>query len=81
VGLAGCLDSCVRAGTPSALFGLEAPEIADSIGVSLEAGGRVAELLSRGGQFAIEHERLGARGIWIITRAEDYQPTLDEAAG
>lgn len=63
-------------GTPSALFGLEAPEIADSIGVSPEAGVRVAELLSRGGQFAIELERLSARGIWIITRADEGYPQL-----
>jgi DNA processing protein len=63
-------------GTPSALFALEAPDIAESLGVSPEAGGRVAELLSRGGQFAVELERLSARGIWIITRADDGYPPL-----
>jgi DNA processing protein len=63
-------------GTPSALFALEAPDIADSLGVSPEAGGRVAELLSRGGQFAVEREHLSARGIWIITRADDGYPPL-----
>ena len=63
-------------GTPSALFALEAPDIAESLGVSPEAGGRVAELLSRGGQFAVELEHLGARGIWIITRADDGYPPL-----
>jgi predicted Rossmann fold nucleotide-binding protein DprA/Smf involved in DNA uptake len=63
-------------GTPSALFGLEAEEITDSLGVSPEAGGRVAELLSRGAQLALELERLSTRGIWILTRADDGYPPL-----
>ena len=63
-------------GTPSALFALEPPDIAEALGVSPEAGGRVAELLSRGGQFAVELEHLSARGIWIITRADDGYPPL-----
>jgi DNA processing protein len=63
-------------GTPSALFALGAPDIAESLRVSAEAAGRVAELLSRGGQFAVELERLSARGIWIITRADDGYPPL-----
>jgi predicted Rossmann fold nucleotide-binding protein DprA/Smf involved in DNA uptake len=62
--------------TPSALFGLEAGDIADSLGVSPEAGGRVAELLSRGAQLAMELERLSTRGIWILTRADDGYPPL-----
>jgi DNA processing protein len=63
-------------GAPGALFGLGARDIADSLGVSPEAGGRVAELLSRGAQLAIELERLSSRGIWIITRADDGYPPL-----
>ena len=63
-------------GTPSALFGLEAQDITESLGVSPEAGGRVAELLSRGGQLAMELEHLSTRGIWIITRADDGYPPL-----
>jgi DNA processing protein len=62
--------------TPSALFGLEARDVADSLGLSPEAGGRVTELLSRGGQLAMELERLSTRGIWIITRADDGYPPL-----
>jgi DNA processing protein len=62
--------------TPSALFGLEAEAITDSLGVSPEAGGRVAELLSRGTQLAMELERLSTRGIWILTRADDGYPPL-----
>lgn len=62
--------------TPSALFGLEAAGIAESLGVSPDAAHRIAELLARGGQLAIEVERLNARGIWIITRADDGYPPL-----
>lgn len=63
-------------GTPSALFGLEARDITESLGVSPEAGDRIAELLSRGGQLAMELEHLSTRGIWLITRADDGYPPL-----
>jgi predicted Rossmann fold nucleotide-binding protein DprA/Smf involved in DNA uptake len=63
-------------GTPSALFGLEARGIADSLGLSAETGDRLAQLLSRGGQLAVEIDRLSTRGIWIVTRADDGYPTL-----
>jgi predicted Rossmann fold nucleotide-binding protein DprA/Smf involved in DNA uptake len=62
--------------TPSALFGLEARGIADSLGVSPEAADRLAQLLSRGGQLAVEIDRLSTRGIWLITRADDGYPAL-----
>jgi DNA processing protein len=66
--------SDVRA--PSALFGLDAAEIAHATRMSPEAGQRVAELLSRGGQLALELERLSSRGIWVLTRADDDYPPL-----
>jgi predicted Rossmann fold nucleotide-binding protein DprA/Smf involved in DNA uptake len=62
--------------TPSGLLGLDAAEIADATGTSQEAGRRVAELLSRGGQLALELERLSGRGIWLLTRADDDYPPL-----
>lgn len=62
--------------TPSALMGLDASEIAEGIAVSPETGRRLAELLSRGGQLAIELDRLSARGIWALTRADDGYPPL-----
>ena len=62
--------------TPGALLGLDAPEIAHATGVSPEVGQRVEELLSRGGQLALELERLSSRGIWALTRADDDYPPL-----
>jgi predicted Rossmann fold nucleotide-binding protein DprA/Smf involved in DNA uptake len=62
--------------TPSGLLGLDGGEIADATGTSQEAGRRVAELLSRGGQLALELERLSGRGIWLLTRADDDYPPL-----
>ena len=63
-------------GTPSSLLGLEASDIAGSLGVSPETAVRLAELLGRGGQLAIELDRLSTRGIWIITRADEGYPAL-----
>jgi predicted Rossmann fold nucleotide-binding protein DprA/Smf involved in DNA uptake len=60
--------------TPSALFRLEAVDIAGSLGVSLETARRLEGLLARGSQVAIELDRLSARGIWIVTRADDGYP-------
>jgi len=40
---------------------------------------RISALLARGGQLAIELERLGALGIWALTRADSvYPPRLKE---
>lgn len=63
-------------GTPSALLGLHAAEIAQATGMSPEAGRRVEELLSRGAQLALELERMSGRGIWVLTRADDSYPAL-----
>jgi predicted Rossmann fold nucleotide-binding protein DprA/Smf involved in DNA uptake len=63
-------------GTPSALFGLDPADIAHATSMSPEAGQRVAKLLSRGGQLALELERLSSRGIWVLTRADDDYPPL-----
>lgn len=62
--------------TPRALFGLDASDLAGSLGVSQETGDRLAGLLARGGQLAIELDRLSTRGIWIITRANEGYPPL-----
>jgi len=62
--------------TPSALFGLEANDIANSLAVSLETARRLETLLVRGGELAIELDRLSARGIWILTRADEAYPPL-----
>lgn len=60
--------------TPDALHGLEASDIAGSLGVSPETARRLEALLARGSQLAIELDRLSARGIWIVTRADEGYP-------
>jgi predicted Rossmann fold nucleotide-binding protein DprA/Smf involved in DNA uptake len=67
-------DSELR--TPGALFQLPAGDIAESLGVSRETARRLEGLLARGGQLAIDLDRLSTRGIWIVTRAEKEYPPL-----
>ena len=60
---------------PGALLGKSASELASVLGVSLAQAERMARLLERGGQLALEVERLADRGIWILTRADEAYPT------
>lgn len=60
---------------PGALLGRAASELASVLGVSLAQAERIARLLERGGQMALEVERLADRGIWILTRADEAYPT------
>lgn len=62
--------------TPGALLGLDAGDLAGSLGVSPETGDRLAGLLAHGGRLALELDRLSTRGIWIVTRADDGYPPL-----
>jgi len=61
---------------PRDLVGMPAEEIRDALGYTAEGADRLAGLLARGGQLAIELERLGSRGIWLLTRADDCYPAL-----
>jgi predicted Rossmann fold nucleotide-binding protein DprA/Smf involved in DNA uptake len=61
---------------PGKLLGLSAHELRESLGINFEAAERLHGLLSRGGQLAIELERLAARGIWLMTRADSRYPVL-----
>lgn len=61
---------------PGALIGLGAAELADALELERTAAQRICELLSRGGQLALELERLASRGIWLLTRADDEYPAL-----
>jgi hypothetical protein len=63
-------------GTPSALFRLEAGDIAGSLGVRNDTARRLEKLLIRGAQVSIELDRLSTRGIWIVTRADESYPPL-----
>lgn len=59
---------------PGALLGRAAGELASVLGVSLPQAERMARLLERGGQLALEVERLADRGIWVLTRADEEYP-------
>jgi predicted Rossmann fold nucleotide-binding protein DprA/Smf involved in DNA uptake len=59
---------------PSDLLGLDSEQLRDALGIAASHADRLAALLSRGGQLALEIERLSSRGIWIITRADDAYP-------
>ena len=60
--------------SPGALLGRSAAEIHESLTLDQGLAERVAALLDRGVQFAVELERLRSRGIWILTRADDAYP-------
>jgi DNA processing protein len=67
---------------PRSLAGLSSGEIREALGVHTELADRLAGLLARGGQLALEVERLSSLGIWIVTRAdESYPPTLKRRLG
>lgn len=61
---------------PRDLIGLPASELQEALGYTRDGADRLANLLSRGGQLAIELERLGSRGIWLLTRADEEYPSL-----
>src|SRR2546421_826883 len=64
-----------RLARPSELLGKSGSELTAELGIPSELGGGVEQLLARGGQLAMEIERLGSKGIWMITRADDDYPT------
>jgi predicted Rossmann fold nucleotide-binding protein DprA/Smf involved in DNA uptake len=59
---------------PGALFGRSAAEVWETLGVEQHLAERVVGLLAREGQLAIELERLQARGIRVLTRADEAYP-------
>jgi predicted Rossmann fold nucleotide-binding protein DprA/Smf involved in DNA uptake len=67
---------------PRDLVGMSPEEIREALGYTPEGADRLAGLLARGGQLAIELERLAGRGIWLLTRAdEEYPPLLKTRLG
>ncbi len=67
---------------PGGLLGLDAEELQTSLRVGPETAERLGRLLSRGGQLALEVERLSSRGIWLLSEAdEDYPAQLRERLG
>jgi predicted Rossmann fold nucleotide-binding protein DprA/Smf involved in DNA uptake len=64
---------------PGALLGLDEEALQRELEVSSSAATRLTALLARGGQLALELDRLAGRGIWVVTRAdENYPPLLKE---
>jgi len=61
--------------SPRDLIGRTEEEIRDALGYSPEGAERLAGLLSRGGQMAIELEGLANRGIWLLTRIDEGYPS------
>lgn len=59
---------------PGDLLGRSSEEIGVVLGVNPGMALRLARLLSRGGQLALELEHLTSRGVWVLTRAEDAYP-------
>ncbi|MFH1739918.1 MAG: DNA-processing protein DprA [bacterium] len=59
---------------PSALVGRTVVEICEGLELEQILAERVAALLDRGVQLAVELERLNSRGIWVLTQADDSYP-------
>jgi DNA processing protein len=59
---------------PGALMGLPAQQLRVDLGIAESLAERLVRLLDRGGQLAIELERLQGLGIWAVTRADDDYP-------
>jgi predicted Rossmann fold nucleotide-binding protein DprA/Smf involved in DNA uptake len=61
-------------GRPGELVGRSGDELVETLQIPRELARRIEELLSRGGQLALELDRLAHRGIWMITRADEEYP-------
>jgi DNA processing protein len=61
---------------PGDLLGKGEELLRKELGLSESLSSRLAALLDRGGQLALELERLDNRGIWILTRADENYPVL-----
>ncbi len=68
-------ERLVAAGlTPAQMLGLGAADLHLQLGLDRAISERVAALLGRGGQLALELERLSNLGIWAMTRADPDYP-------
>jgi DNA processing protein len=59
---------------PRALVGMPAAGVAKGLGVAADEADRIARLLVRGGNLALELDQLAASGIWCVSRADDSYP-------
>lgn len=60
---------------PGVLLGAAAASLARDLNIEPALAERISALLARGGQLAIELERLGTLGIWASTRADSLYPS------
>jgi predicted Rossmann fold nucleotide-binding protein DprA/Smf involved in DNA uptake len=68
-------ERLVAAGlTPAQMLGMGAADLHLQLDLDSAISERVAALLSRGGQLALELERLSNLGIWAMTRADHDYP-------
>jgi DNA processing protein len=68
--------------SPAAMLGKTATVLREELGLTGEQAERLRRRLDRGGQLAIETERLASLGIWVLTRADSAYPTrLREVLG
>lgn len=63
-------------GRPAALIGKSEDQLVTELGIPGDLARQVVALLTRGGQLAFELERLAARGLWLLTRADEDYPRL-----
>lgn len=64
---------------PGALLHASPDDVSKELRIPVGLSHRIAMLLERGAQLAIERERLLSRGIWTLTRADErYPATLKE---
>src|SRR6266508_3260947 len=59
---------------PGALLGASPDDVSKELRIPVALSHRIAMLLERGAQLAIERERLLDRGIWTLTRADERYP-------
>jgi DNA processing protein len=59
---------------PGGLLGRSVSELRETLGLDHQLAERVVALAARGGQIAIELERLASRGIWVLTRVDEVYP-------
>ncbi|MGD9893093.1 MAG: DNA-processing protein DprA [Dehalococcoidia bacterium] len=59
---------------PGDLLGESASTIEHALDIKPESAERIARLLDRGGQIAIELDRLAGYGIWVVTESDEAYP-------
>lgn len=59
---------------PAALRGRSAAELAGQLGLPAPEAERLVRLLDRAGRLALELENCFARGLWVVTRADEPYP-------